>query len=136
MSDKRLTGSVELTKLVCVKTTRKGKDGQDVAGLFIPIDLNHLEEIVKKDDKGNVTERTGRYILNVNVVVREETDTYGQNGFIAKSLPTEIYKEKKEDKEWLNKNQPIIGNIKDWSIGRNDDVPPPVEVGEDEEVPF
>lgn len=136
MSDKRLTGSVELTKLVCVKTTRKGKDGQDVSGLFIPTDLNHLEEIVKKDDKGNIIERTGRYILNVNVVVREETDTYGQNGFIAKSLPTEIYKEKKEDKEWLNKNQPILGNIKDWSIGRNDDVPPPVEVSEQDDLPF
>lgn len=136
MSDKRLTGSVELTKLICVKTTRKGQGGNDVVGLFIPLDINHLEEIVKKDDQGNITERTGRYILNVNVVVREETDTYGQNGFIAKSLPTEIYKEKKEDKEWLNKNQPILGNIKDWSVGRNDDVPPPIEVGEDEDVPF
>lgn len=134
--DKFLTGSIELTKLVCVNTTRKSKDGlTDVPGLFIPFDLNHIEEIIKKEE-GKPDASTGRYILNVRVVCRTETDNYGQNGFIAKSLPSDIYKENKDNKDFLNKNQPILGNLKDWSQGRNDDTPPPPVVGEDDEVPF
>lgn len=133
--DKFLTGSIELTKLICVKTVRKGKDGNDVHGLFIPFDLNHLEEIVKKEE-GKPDTGTGRYVLNVRVNYKPEADTYGQNGFIAKSLPSEIYKANKEDKEFLNKSQPILGNIKEWSNQRADDMPPPPESGEDDTLPF
>lgn len=131
--DKFLTGSVELTKLICVKTTRKGKDGKDVVGLFIPLELNHIEEIVKKEE-GKEDVATGRYILNVRVNYKPEPNTYGQNGFIAKSLPTEIYKANKEDKEFLNKNQPILGNIKEWTS--IDNTEPPVTVDEDDSLPF
>lgn len=133
--DKFLTGSIEITKLICVKTTRKGKDGKDVEGLFIPLDINHIEEIIKKEE-GKPDASTGRYILNVRVNYRPETDTYGQNGFIAKSLPSDVYKENKDNKDFLNKNQPILGNLKDWSQGRNDDVPPPPVIDESSDLPF
>lgn len=130
-----LTGGIEITKLICVRTTRKGKNGQDIDGFFIPKDLNHFEEIVKKEDGKEVP--TGRFKLNVRVIYTPEADEkYGQNGFIAKSLPSEIYKANKEDKEFLSKSQPILGNIKDWANQSVDDMPPPPEAGEDDDLPW
>lgn len=102
MSDKRLSGSLALTKLQsAVITTKKGNKA-----ILIPIDANYL---VEKD---------GAIYLNVGVVVREEQDQYGQNGFISHQLGSDKYKELgKEAAQALN--LPILGNVKDFSSGND-----------------
>ena len=123
MAEKQLTGSIELTKLVSVITTRKGKTG-DVKGIFIPIDHNHL------------TEKDGRVFMDIRMIVRDEKDKYDQNGFISKGIPKEVYQENKDDKEKLKELQPILGNVKDWSAPSGGSSEPAPEVSEDEDLPF
>lgn len=102
MSDKRLSGSIALTKLQsAVITTKKGNKA-----ILIPIDANYL---IEKD---------GAIYLNVGVVVRDEQDQYGQNGFISHQLGSDKYKELGKEKAQELK-LPILGNIKDFS-GSND----------------
>lgn len=102
MSDKRLSGSIALTKLQsAVITTKKGNKA-----ILIPIDANYL---IEKD---------GAVYLNVGVVVRDEQDQYGQNGFISHQLGSDKYKELGKEKAQELK-LPILGNIKDFS-GSND----------------
>lgn len=103
MSDKRLSGSIALTKLPqSIILEKKGKSGI-IRGVFLPIEGN------------NLLEKDGAVYMNVSVLVREEQDQYGQNGFISKALPSEVYKEKKDDADWVKEQQPILGNIKDWT---------------------
>ena len=103
MADKRLSGSIALTKLEsAIITTKKGNKA-----ILIPIDSNYL------------TEKDGAVYLNVGVVVREQADQYGQNGFISQQLPSDKYKEL--GKEKANEIKlPILGNIKDFTSGSND----------------
>jgi hypothetical protein len=122
MSDKRLSGSIALTKLQsAVITTKKGNKA-----ILIPIDANYL---IEKD---------GAIYLNVGVVVRDEQDQYGQNGFISHQLGSDKYKELgKEIAQELK--LPILGNIKDFS-GSNDSegatyIAEPINPEEDE-MPF
>lgn len=115
MADNRkfLNGSIGLTRLNHVLLEKKGKGGKLVKGVFLPLDVNHFETVEYEDKEGNkVTE----IVLNVRVVYNPDTDPKTkQNGFIAKSLPSDVYKEHKDDTTWLNNNQPILGNIKDFS---------------------
>jgi hypothetical protein len=122
MSDKRLSGSIALTKLQsAVITTKKGNKA-----ILIPIDANYL---IEKD---------GAIYLNVGVVVRDEQDQYGQNGFISHQLGSDKYKELGKEKAQELK-LPILGNIKDFS-GSNDSegatyIAEPINPEEDE-MPF
>jgi ABC-type metal ion transport system substrate-binding protein len=82
MSQKVLSGSMALTKLQsAIITTKKG-----TKAILLPIESNYF------------TEKDGAVYLNVSVVVREEQDQYGQNGFIAQKLDTEKYKELGKEK--------------------------------------
>lgn len=103
MADKRLSGSIALTKLEsAIITTKKGNKA-----ILIPIDSNYLAE------------KDGAVYLNVGVVVREQADRYGQNGFISQQLPSDKYKEL--GKEKANEIElPILGNIKDFTSSNND----------------
>ena len=123
MADKRLSGSIALTKLEsAIITTKKGNKA-----ILIPIDSNYL------------TEKDGAVYLNVGVVVREQADQYGQNGFISQQLPSDKYKEL--GKEKANEIKlPILGNIKDFTNGSNDSagtthVAEPINPEEDD-LPF
>lgn len=116
MGKKSLTGSLALTKLIHVRMTKKGKKGK-VEGLFIPIELNLLDQ----DEKGNV-------YLPIRAIITDEQDENGQNGFIAKTIGTKRFKEakKKQQEKWKDyaneetkKVTPIIGNLKDWSSQSN-----------------
>lgn len=103
MAEKRLSGSLALTKLKSAfYTTKKG-----AKCLLIPLDENFLEE------------KDGAVYMSVGVVVKYEQDTYGQNGFISQSLPTAKWKAMSEAERAANK-LPILGNIKDWSNTAND----------------
>jgi len=103
MSQKVLSGSIALTKLQsAIITTKKG-----TKAILLPIEGNYF------------TEKDGAIYLNVSVVVRDEQDQYGQNGFISQKLDTEKYKELGAEKA-KEISLPILGNIKDFKGGGND----------------
>lgn len=129
MSERNLSGSIDLTKLTHVMMDKKGKDGNPVKGIFIPIEINHLE--VK--DKA--------VYLGVRATVKDETDQYGQNGFISKTV--------KRDKKWSEMSDaekeaekgltPILGNLKDFSMSSGNDAAgaaTSAPIGEDDDLPF
>ena len=123
MSDKRLSGSIALTKLEsAIITTKKGNKA-----ILIPIDSNYL------------TEKDGAVYMNCNVLVREDVDQYGQNGFVAQKLDSDTYK--KLGKEKANEIKlPILGNIKHFAAQNNDNagtthVAEPINPEEDD-LPF
>ncbi len=124
MSNKTLTGSIALTKLnQAVIVDKKNKAGEMVKCVLLPVDGNHL------------TLKDGSVYMDVRVVIREEADQYGQNGFIAKSLPSEVYNANKSNTDWLNSNQPILGNLKDWSQGGGNSAPAQT-IDDDDDLPF
>jgi len=124
MSDKRLSGSIALTKLEsAIITTKKGNKA-----ILIPIDSNYL------------TEKDGAVYLNVGVVVRDTQDQYGQNGFISHNLSSEKYKELGSEKAKEIK-LPILGNIKDFAGNGNDSsgataITEPINPEEADDLPF
>lgn len=96
-----MTGSIALTKLVHVM--KKAKSGQMC--MVIPVDDNYLE----KDKDGN-------YYIPIRVNYMPEGDKFNQNGFIAKSIPSKVYKAADDKKkEEFKEHTPILGSIKDWS---------------------
>ena len=97
MSQKVYAGSLALTKMKsAVITTKKGNKA-----ILLPIEENYF------------TEKDGAIYLNVSVIVREEQDQYGQNGFISQKLPTDKYKELGAEKgKEIGNGLPILGNIK------------------------
>mgnify|MGYP003607369762 CR=1 FL=1 len=116
MSQKNLGGSLALTKLIHVKMNVKGKDKQDVLGMFIPFDANKL--VIGEPDENN----NSAVYLPIRVIYKTEADDKGQNGFIAKSLPSEVYKEMATTdagKQLANTLTPILGSIKDFTDGNN-----------------
>lgn len=114
MADKKLSGSIALTKLVHVRMEMKGKNGM-VAGLFIPFAANLLVE--NEPAEGS---KLRAVYMPVNVQVKEEQDKYKQNGFISKTIDSKVWKEMTDEaKEESKKLTPILGNLKDWSTGSN-----------------
>jgi len=129
MSERNLSGSIALTKLTHVIMDKNGKDGNPVKCLVIPIEANGLE--VK--DKA--------VYLGVRATVKDETDQYGQNGFISKTV--------KRDKKWSEMTDaekeaekvltPILGNLKDFALSGGNDAAgaaAPGVVAEDDDLPF
>lgn len=121
MSQKTLVGSIALDRLIHVKMEKKGKSGM-VKGLFIPLDANKLEEHSYDSQNGKVNEIQ----LPVRVIVKDEQDKYGQNGFIAKAIGSKTYKDATDEEkkafgdssnEETKKLTPILGNVKDFSSG-------------------
>ena len=126
-TEKKLSGSIALTKLKHVIMEKKGQSGM-IRGLFIPIDANLL---VEKDNA---------VYMQVNVNFKPEADKYGQNGFISKTTDSKIWKELDEaGKEEAKKLSPILGNIKDWSGSSSNDNSGAVTaevIDDDDDLPF
>jgi len=124
MSQRTLNGSIALTKLVHSKViTKKG-----AKVIVIPIEANLLDE----DDNGGI-------YIPVRVIVKDDQDQYGQNGFIAKSIGSKRHKAATEEtkKEWKNKEKeitPIMGSVKDFSSGSQDSNTGEVEVSSSTEI--
>jgi hypothetical protein len=127
MSERKLSGSIALTKLQHVIMEKKGKTGM-VRGVFIPIEANLL------------TEKEGAVYMAVNVNFKSEQDKYGQNGFISKTTDSKIWKELDEaGKKAAQELSPILGNIKDFSGGSSNDTAGAASatvVTEDDDLPF
>ena len=115
MAKKTLSGSLAITRLKHVRMNGKGKGRKVIPGIFIPIEANMLVEGKPAED-GSIP-----IYMPIRVIYNEETDTKGQNGFIAKSVSTEAYKaaDTDEKKEALKEYQPILGSIKDFSNSAN-----------------
>ena len=122
MSDKRLSGSIALTKLKSAfYTTKKG-----AKCLMIPIEDNFL------------TEKDGAVYMTVSVNVKDQQDQYGQNGFIAQALPSDKWKAMSEADRKANQ-LPILGNIKDFAPTNNDSGgvhEATIIEGEEDDLPF
>lgn len=109
MSQRRLSGSIAITKLIHVPMEVTGKSGNKVPGVFIPTEQNHL-----------VKGKEGALYANINVVIKKEADQYGQHGFISQSVDSKIYKAATDEQKEEFKKLPILGNLKDFSGGGND----------------
>ena len=128
MSERNLSGSIALTKLTHVIMDKKGKDGNLVKCIVIPIEANGLET----KDKA--------VYLGIRATVKEETDQYGQNGFISKTV--------KRDKKWSEMSDsekeaekgltPILGNLKDFSLsgGNDSSGAASAPIAEEDDLPF
>lgn len=122
MANRSLSGSIALTKLPqAVIIEKKGQSGM-IRGIFLPIDGNQL------------TEKDGAVYMDIRVTVRDEVDQYGQNGFVSKGIPSEVYKANKDNADLLKTMQPILGNIKDWSAPSSTE--PVATVADDDDLPF
>lgn len=112
MSQKRLLGSLALSKLIHVRMEKKGKNGM-VTGIFIPIAANGLVEGEAKDGAIPV-------YMPINVVVKDQTDEKGQDGFVSKTIDSKAWKAMNDtEKEESKKITPILGSIKDFSKESN-----------------
>ena len=125
MSNQKVyAGSLALTKLQsAIITTKKG-----AKCLLIPIDKNYL------------TEKEGAIYLNCSVIIREEKDQYGQDGFISQKLDAETYKSLGAEKA-KEIQLPILGNIKHFAGSQNDSagtttIEAPINPEEDDDLPF
>ena len=121
MNQKFYSGSIALTKLKsALITTKKG-----TRAIVITIEDNYL---VEKD---------GAVYLPLSLNVKDETNQYGQNGFISQSISSEVYKELGKDKV-RELSLPILGNIKNFN---NDGANATTIAGttdpeEDDDLPF
>ena len=106
--DRKLSGSIALTKLKHVVETRNGAKGK-IKVLVIPIEANYLVE-----------GKEGAYYLPVNVITKSEPDEYGQHGFIGWKADSKIWKAADEDLRLDLKKLPILGNLKDWEQTNRD----------------
>jgi hypothetical protein len=130
MAEKQFTGSIALSKLKHVILEKKGKSGM-IKGIFIPLEANRLVE-----GKDNAV------YMNLRGTLRDEQDSYKNNGFLAYSPDfgkkwSEMTEAEKEESKEMS---PILGNLKTWenSGGGNDssgaastDV-----LDEDDDLPF
>ena len=101
---------------------KKNKAGEVIEGIFIPLELNKLEEVSYQTQSGMVNEIQ----LPIRVIVKDSSDAKGQDGFITKAIGSKTYKaatsaEQQLFKDYSNpetqKLTPILGNIKDFSGG-------------------
>lgn len=110
MSQRRLSGSIALTKLIHVRMEVTGNSGNKVPGIFIPTEQNNL-----------VKGKEGALYMNINVVTKTEEDQYGQHGFISQTVDSKVYKTATDEQKEEFKKLPILGNLKDFSGGGGND---------------
>lgn len=106
---------------------KKGQSGM-VRGIFIPIEANML------------TEKDNAVYMAFNAIIKSEQDKYGQNGFIAKTIDSKIYKDlDAAGKEAAKDLSPILGNLKDFSQSTGNDNSGAATnntITEDDDLPF
>ena len=145
MSQRTLNGSIALDRLISVIMTKKNKAGQPIKGIFIPLELNKLEEVSYETQSGMVNEIQ----LPIRVIVKDSSDAKGQDGFITKAIGSKTYKAatsaeqelfKDYNNEETKKLTPILGNLKDFSGGgnqaNNSQVSQDVVDADDDDLPF
>jgi hypothetical protein len=120
---KSYSGQIELTKLQCVILEKKGKSGM-IRGLFIPLDINHLDEFAEN-----------RIALPVSIVVHDVPDKYSNDGFIGQKVNTKTYKAATDAQKEDFKKLPILGNFKNFA-GVTENTEPAKVIDESSDLPF
>jgi len=126
--DKTYSGSIALTKMKCVVRNMTGKDKKPMKCIIIPVEANML--VAGKEDA---------YYMPIRIMTKEQTDKFGQNGFISQTVDTKVYKAASDEEKEEFKKLPILGNIKDFSAGGNDNsgtVDESPTVDENDDLPF
>lgn len=123
MSEKKdqwLNGNLALSKLIHVRMKKKNKEGVEIEGLFIPIELNKLVESTFDTQNGKITEIQ----MPISVLVRPESDSKGQDGFVAKRISNDLRKASTPEQlaDYKATVEPILGNLKDFSRGGSQNV--------------
>ena len=111
---------INLSELKHVITSRKGKSGE-VKGIFIPLEVNHLEQ----------NQKNGNVYLNMVAFEMREPKEWADH-IIKQSLPLEV-REAMTDED--KQNEPILGNLQ-TGAGSVSSGPVSVEVDEDDDLPF
>ena len=121
----KCSGNINLLALKNVKMEVKGKSGM-VKGIFIPIDVNHLE--VRDQDK------VPKLNLNFSIVPTPDKD---QDGFIGQQ-GAKPWKDCTDEEKEAIKALPILGNVKEWgqSDGVNNQVSDETFTPESNNLPF
>lgn len=129
----RLSGSLNLEKLVHIKKKMKGKDGNPLDVLILPVKANGFYVGEKSTN------------MNFDLVIHDEPDQYDNDGFISKKTPVKaLFGDKKwgdltdEQKEKINELSPILGNFRDFGTPKNEGYSdaPEMEEEESDDLPF
>jgi len=115
-------GKINLSKLVSVITTRKGKDGKEIEGIFIPIENNHLF-------KSKETKNVYLDLIAFELKDPKHDDTH----LVKQSLPKDVREAMSEEEK---KEQPIIGNLNTKISGGGSGETASEEVGPEDNLPF
>jgi hypothetical protein len=134
-----IAGKLNLTKLTHVRMSKKGKDGNPVEGIFIPIDKNELKRSTKE----------GYDNVYLDIVAwplkepqRNDNGNLSQTHLVKQSLDKERREQMTEEEK---NNQPIIGNLIDFEKYGSPQEEKPNDVGggqvydadeEDDGLPF
>lgn len=127
VGQKNYSGSIALTKLKHVLMTKKNKKGKKIVGLFIPIKANLFVE-----------GKEGAVYMPIRVIAREEEDQYGQHGFISQSVDSKVWKDASDKQKEKLKKLPILGNIKDFTPGGDQNAASGNQgnIDEEDDLPF
>jgi|GEM_PF-1229449 len=118
----RLSGKMNLSALKSVIQPQKGKNGEMVECLIIPIAVNNLF----KGDKGVYLDFTA-FPIDPAKRHADSKDSH----LIKQSLPKEVYEAMTEEEKKAAK---ILGNIITWEPSNQDT--PPEEIKEGEDLPW
>lgn len=102
-----ISGKINLTKFKHAIITRKTKSGEEIEGIFIPIEMNDLF----KSEKGNV-------FLDI-VAFDSVNKQYKQTHAVKQSLPKEKYEAMSEEER---KQTPFLGHL-NTDTGREEAAP-------------
>nr|DAQ90021.1 MAG TPA: hypothetical protein [Caudoviricetes sp.] len=116
-----LSTKLNLAGLIHARMNKKGKDGNMVDCLIIPIKENHL-----------FIGEKGLYLDLSHFEIKNPKEGQEDSHLVKQSLPKEVYEAmSKEEQEKL----PILGNTRTWGSNSNEpELAQPID--EDDDLPF
>lgn len=132
-----ITSKINLTKLIHIRMTKKGKDGNPVEGIFIPIDKNNLKRSTKEGYNNVYLDLVAFKLKTPN---KNDSGNIVQTHLVKQSLDKETREAMSEQEK---NDQPIIGglaNYDDFTGEREDEANDAgggkVYEEEDDDLPF
>lgn len=119
-----LSTKINLATLVHVRMKMKGKDGNMVDGIFIPLKKNHLF----------ISEKGGLYLDLNHFPIKNPAEGQTDTHLVKQSLPKEVLEAMTDEQK---KALPILGNTREWgSVGRQEVAVSNESFSPDETLPF
>jgi len=116
-----IKASINLSALKHVMMKKNNKEGKEITGLFIPLEVNHLEQA-----------KNGNVYLNTVAFKMQEPKEWADH-IIKHSLPKEVRESWTEEEK---KNEPILGNLQSSASGQGTGALSSEVVSEDDDLPF